>query len=474
MDIEDFHESIDGQIVTRADKFMWCQTHSLSIQDVSELKFKFTNNSDVFSSSFLFQVKIIIPDGNLIYEYKFNSTSSHTFKQAGGRTWSNAFDLIGSPRILRLGTTNDITFNKEGRDWILTINGFRYVKIKGVYNPSEMLISLSYPANEVQIDTSSVYITDFVRFKSLFSDLSLNGSDYQPKTIRTYLLNLGNNNVINMKIGKPLEFLSVKSVNDFNIRKENNIPKPKPVPNPDFPPEKEEKSSPKPKPNPVIPPLPKPEEKKIEVVEETVKRPTPPISSVDVPIKPGNVSEVNTAIVSKIKGVERFKLYNAEIEEIFQKCVEHYMKMGFDRDQAKLIIFQMGVTFCTSKNSIGNLTYHLIWEKSDGKLIRIKKCDHLRYMNSLIRFNCNVERIVLKYYSREIFELLKTGVLKPAFHHAKKKGVKSEFAYLVTDFLDPAVLKLSDEELQALNSDQVYVMLKNKHRRSIVNVNQLR
>nr|WMW30042.1 minor coat protein [Soybean mild yellows Bangladesh virus] len=473
MDAEDFYEEIDGNIVTRADKFMWCQSHGISIKDVNELAFTFTNSSEVGSSLFVFQIKIIIPDGNLIYEYKFNNSQSHTFRQAGGRTWTNAYEIVGSPRILRPGVTNNIIIKKENMDWVLSVNGFRYVRIKGVYNPTDMSISLAYPALDYIPDKSKLYITDFVRFRSLFTGLTLNGNDFQPKTVRTYFLNMTNNSNVNMKIGKALEFTSIKSLKDFNIRDEQTVDeqKPKPIPVPE--PEVEKAPIPNPTPKPTPEPAPARDDDKQKVIEVDRPSVSPSIPNVDTVIKPGTVIDPKFQSFSKVKGIERYRLYNSEIEDIFSKCVAHYVKMGFDKTQAELIIFQMGVSFCTSKNSIGDLTLHLIWENESGKLIRIKKSDHVKYLNSLTKFPCNVERIVLRYYSERILDLLKSGVLIPASNHAKKRGVKQEFAYLVTDFFDFGKLKLSDQELQVVNSDLQYVLLKNKHRRSIVNVNQL-
>lgn len=473
MESKDFYEEGDGQVITRADKYMWCQSHTMSILQVSDMSFSFLNTQDVTNSKFLFQIKIGVPEGNLIYEYKFNNTHSHSFRQSGGRTWSNAFDNLGSPRILKLGVTNDITFKRESRDWIMSVNGFRYVKIKGIYNPNDMIISLTYPANELQLASNKVYQSDFVRFKSVFSEIKLNGEDFQPKTIRCYVLNLNSNKVTNLKISKPLEFLNVKSLADLNIEELNKDPPlPEPV-KPDPPEEKVKHPDPSPEPLKPVPPVPKPSDNNDKPGESDKIKPNPTPSPVDIPIKPGNVSDINFSVKSNIKGIERHRLFNLEIEDIFKKCVDYYVKLGFGEDQAELIIFQMGVSFCTSKNSIGDLTSHLIWEDSKGKLIRLRKSDHVKYMNSLTKFSCNVERLVLRYYSEKILNLLKNGSLVPASHHAKRRGVKQEFAYLVTDFFDYGKLKLSDQELQVLNSDMQYVLLKNKHRRSIVNVNQL-
>nr|WIC44022.1 minor coat protein [Lettuce chlorosis virus] len=473
MDREDFYEDVEGQIMIRADNHTWCQSHSLNIQDVNDLTFTFNNSSDVLSSKFIFQVKISIPDGNLIYEYKFNNSSSHTFRQAGGRTWSNAYDVVGAPRILRAGINHSIEFKRESRDWILFVNGFRYIKIKGVYSPGDMTISLAYPMGSNNLDKTKVYITDFVRFKSIFHSIILNGSEFQPKSIRTYTLNLTTNEVINMKIGRALEFTNIKDIKDFDIRddKPNPVPNPKPVDN--LPPEVEKKPVPLPDPVKPIPLPPKPIDNTKDKQEAEVLKPVIPLPDFNVPIKQSEVTDSTQDIKSDVQAIERFKLYHTEIEDIFNKCIKHYVDKGFSADQAELIIYQLGISFCTSKNSLGDLSSHVIWKRKDGKLVRIKKCDHVKFLNSLSKRACNVERIMLRYYSDRILELLKKGSLVPGFHHAKRRGVKQEYAYLVTDFFDYSKLRLSDQELQVMTSDLNYVLLKNKHKRSIVNVNQL-
>nr|WQG15658.1 coat protein minor [Lettuce chlorosis virus] len=473
MDREDFYEDVDGQIMIRADNIMWCQSHGMSILDVEDLTFNYLHSAEVNDSKFIFQIKITIPDGHLIYEFKFNDIKSHTFRQAGGKTWSNAYDTIGTPRAFKVGVNQSINLKKEKGDWILTINGFRYIKIKGVYSPTDMALSLAYPIGSTYFDRNKMYITDFVRFKSVFQNVSLNGNEFQPKSIRTYTLNLNTNDVMNMKVGGPLELVNIKSLADFNIREEDVIQKPAPKPENDLPPEVEKKPIPQPEPQ-----KPKPDVSKPDVnmkPGENVKppNPIPPIPGTLIPVKQSDVTDLSEDIKSNIQAVERFKLYHTEIEDIFSKCVKHYVDRGFSPGQAELIIYQMGISFCTSKNSMGDLHSHLIWKREDGKSIRLKKCDHVKFLNSLSRRACNVERILLKYYSDRILELLKKGVLTPGYHHAKRRGVKQEYAYLVTDFFDYGKLRLSDQELQVMTSDFNYVLLKNKHKRSIVNVNQL-
>nr|QHB15122.1 minor coat protein [Lettuce chlorosis virus] len=473
MDREDFYEDVDGQIMIRADNNMWCQSHGMSILDIEDLTFNYLHSAEVNNSKFIFQIKITIPDGHLVYEFKFNDVKSHTFRQAGGKTWSNAYDVIGTPRALRVGVNQSINLKKERGDWILTVNGFRYIKIKGVYSPTDVALSLAYPIGDTTFDRKKLYITDFVRFKSVFQRISLNGNEFQPKSIRTYTLNLNTNDAMNMKIGRPLELVNIENISDFNIREEDTTPKPIPKPNDDLPPEVEKKPIPQPEPEKQKPDVPKPNDNSKPGGSVDPPNPIPPFPENKTPIKPSDVTDLSENVKSNIQAVERFKLYHTEIEDIFSKCVKHYVDKGFSAGQAELIIYQMGISFCTSKNSMGDLNSHLVWKRDDGKLIRLRKCDHVKLLNSLSRRTCNVERIVLRYYSDRILELLKKGALVPGFHHAKRRGVKQEYAYLVTDFFDYDKLRVSDQELQVMTSDLNYVLLKNKHKRSIVNVNQL-
>nr|WLT68061.1 minor coat protein [croton golden spot associated virus C] len=463
MDYEDFIETIDNQVVTRADNNMWCQSHNMLLSDVSDLSLTIATTSDMMSSKFIFHIKITIPDGYLIYEYRFNDNKSHTFRQSGGKTWSNAYDTIGSPRMLKLGADNVIRIYKDNQDWLLAINGFKYIKIKSIYKPTDMILSFAYPIGNFTLNKSKSYITDFVRIKSIFKVSLLNNNDFQPRYIRCYLLNLNSNDSFNLKVGNALQFNTIKSTQDLNIREEE-VEKSKPVNTsptqsddnntPTKTSSKLEAQSDKSEMSNVI------DLNKSDVMLETSTKPIEDI-------------EQNMLAKSKIKGVERYKLTNSEIELLFKKLVDHYIKKGFDEYQAELIIFQMGISFCTSKNSIGDLTSNLIWERSDGKTIRLRKSDHVKFLYNLCKVNCNLERVILKYYSEKILRLLKNGQLIPAVHHANRRGIKSEFAYLFSDFFDYSKLKLSDQELQVLNSDMQYISLKTKHRRSIVNVNQL-
>nr|QAV52483.1 minor coat protein [Sweet potato chlorotic stunt virus] len=160
-------------------------------------------------------------------------------------------------------------------------------------------------------------------------------------------------------------------------------------------------------------------------------------------------------------------------ERIFNSIIKHYVSKGLSSWQAELVAYQMGVSFCTSVNSCANSNLNLIVTKSDGSLLRVSKADHVMRLQLLCSKYCNVERTLLRNRSDKIFRLLKANILTPPYRHARNRGLKPDMAHMACDFMDYSTIPLSDEENLALTSIQRYVLMKNKHRRSIVNVNQL-
>ncbi|ABY66970.1 CPm [Bean yellow disorder virus] len=473
MEAGDLYEEIDGVVYSRNEAKLWCQSHTLNIQNVQVMRLEYLHSLALSQTKFVLQIKFIVNTGNLIYEFKFNDPSSHKFKETGGRFWSSAFESLGNARAFRVGALCSIDLVKEGSNWNLSLNGFKYVKIKGTFNPSDLIISLAHPGDGIDVDRFNVYKTNFVRFKSLFNTFLVNNENHQPSKIHTYILMMNTDQLISMKLRDAVDITSIKTEKDFNVSLEKDENKEKP----DKKPSEEVKPQPKPSPQPQPKPVPVDENsnKKNDPgnnIEKTGEEAKIPVVETE-PNIPVNITEKRSNVKSKLKRIEKYRLFSTEIERIFEECKSYYIKLGFDSIQAELIIFQFGVTFCTSKNAIGDLTSHLIWENDKGENIRLKKSDHVRLLNSLTKTVCNVERLMLRYYSPKILTLLKEGALVPGWYHANKRGFKPEYAYLACDFYDPSKLRLSEQELQAINSDQNYVLLKNKHRRSIVNVNQL-
>lgn len=176
---------------------------------------------------------------------------------------------------------------------------------------------------------------------------------------------------------------------------------------------------------------------------------------------------------SKLVSTNHFTLSPSEDKNIFERVIEKYQSMGFSKDQAKLIIYQLGVTFGTSRNCMGDSVSSLVWTTNDGQNVKLSKGTHSSFLNSLSKRKCNVERELLRRRSSEILALLRARRLVYPERLSRKKGMDYPYSYMACDFLDYSTLSLTQEELLALNSGQQYVRLHNKHRRSIVNVSQL-
>nr|QYA73604.1 minor coat protein [Sweet potato chlorotic stunt virus]QYA73615.1 minor coat protein [Sweet potato chlorotic stunt virus]QYA73626.1 minor coat protein [Sweet potato chlorotic stunt virus]QYA73637.1 minor coat protein [Sweet potato chlorotic stunt virus]QYA73648.1 minor coat protein [Sweet potato chlorotic stunt virus] len=200
-----------------------------------------------------------------------------------------------------------------------------------------------------------------------------------------------------------------------------------------------------------------------------------------IPEKKVELEELNERVDNQKEKFEEFALKaivyqpisKIDDERIFNSIIKHYVSKGLSSWQAELVVYQMGVSFCTSVNSCANSNLNLIVTKSDGSFLRVSKADHVMRLQLLCNKYCNVERTLLRNRSDKIFRLLKAGILTPPFRHARNRGLKSDMAHMACDFMDYSTIPLSDEENLALTSIQRYVLMKNKHRRSIVNVNQL-
>nr|QPB11221.1 minor coat protein [Sweet potato chlorotic stunt virus] len=174
-----------------------------------------------------------------------------------------------------------------------------------------------------------------------------------------------------------------------------------------------------------------------------------------------------------LKAVVYLPLSKIDDERIFNSMVKWYVSQGVSSRQAEYLIYQMGVSFCTSMNSCANTNLKLVVSKSDGSLLQVSKAEHVLRMQLLCSKYCNVERTLLRNRSDAIFKLLKARILVPPIRHARNRGLKPNMAHMACDFMDYSNIPLSDEEQLALTSIQRYVLTKNKNRRSIVNVNQL-
>nr|QNN88893.1 minor coat protein [Strawberry pallidosis-associated virus] len=238
-------------------------------------------------------------------------------------------------------------------------------------------------------------------------------------------------NVQNLLANSLVDFSTAKKVTDFII------PKPE-------------------KPDVVIP-----EENKIVVPEEEN-------------VVSGLVGDGSRFQLSKNFVETRTSPLGLELEaEIFKKMKDYYTRAKLTPEDAELIIYQMGVSFCTSKSSVNDTSNFILWKDSEGRIRKFGKGIHSRLIQELSKSPCNVERTLLSSRSKEILELLRQKKLDWPFNHANKRGIMPEYAYLACDFLNLKKVSLSEGEKLAMTSQQMYARLVNKHKRAIVNVNQL-
>nr|ASE04580.1 minor coat protein [Tomato chlorosis virus] len=176
---------------------------------------------------------------------------------------------------------------------------------------------------------------------------------------------------------------------------------------------------------------------------------------------------------SQFVAANHYLLSTTEDRNIFKAAVDRYTGLGFSKDQAVLIIYQLGITFGTSRNCCSDNSSFLVWNTDAGVQVIIRKGAHSRFLNSLVKYPCNVERLILRRRSSEILTLLRNKKLAYPDRLARKKGVSHGFTYMACDFLDYTAVTLTQEEQLTLNSVVQYVRLHNKHRRSIVNTSQL-
>nr|CDG34564.1 minor coat protein [Tomato chlorosis virus] len=192
-----------------------------------------------------------------------------------------------------------------------------------------------------------------------------------------------------------------------------------------------------------------------------------------IPTNEGTSSSDLPSEKSQFVAANHYLLSIAEDRNIFKAAVDRYTGLGFSKDQAVLIIYQLGVTFGTSRNCCSDNSSFLVWKTDTGAQVIIRKGAHSRFLNSLVKYPCNVERLILRRRSAEILALLRNKKLAYPDRLAKKKGVSQGFTYMACDFLDYTAVTLTQEEQLTMNSVVQYVRLHNKHRRSIVSTSQL-
>lgn len=203
-----------------------------------------------------------------------------------------------------------------------------------------------------------------------------------------------------------------------------------------------------------------------EIIEEDGKTTSSSSSSNSIlPVEPSlskNFVRSSTSLLSQKRD-----------EEIFNRAKKFYIDVGVPPEDVELLIFQMAVSFCTSKNSMGDSSSALFWKTRDGNISKFLKSSHSRLLNSMSKVPCNVERILMRNRSEKILGLLRSKRLEWPFNQAIRRGLKPEYAYMACDFLDLKNLQLTEGEQLAITSVSMYSNLRNKHKRTIVNVNQI-
>ncbi|WBP49981.1 minor coat protein [Mulberry crinivirus] len=211
----------------------------------------------------------------------------------------------------------------------------------------------------------------------------------------------------------------------------------------------------------------------VQTSDDKVIDSTIPVES-DNQIKP-DVNESKTAAKpsKNFVSAQYSILSSDQLEKIMQNMCDYYQKRGVSKADCILLIYQMGVSFCTSRNSMSDPNNGILWKTEDGKVKRFSKSTHSKILNRMIDAPCNVERLLLRSRSDEILDLLRNKTLDWPKAQAIRRGVKPEYAYLACDFFDLKTTPLSEQEQMAMNSAQFYVQMRNKHKRAVVNVNQL-
>nr|UYO08067.1 minor coat protein duplication [Crinivirus sp.] len=110
---------------------------------------------------------------------------------------------------------------------------------------------------------------------------------------------------------------------------------------------------------------------------------TKPISNVPVEKPITNVEvkpvekPIDNLVVQEIGPSKNFVSTNSSRisldadSKIFEFAISYYKAKGISAEDSKLLIYQMGVSFCTSKNAISDNNHYLIWKDNNGKSKRL-------------------------------------------------------------------------------------------------------
>nr|UYO08063.1 minor coat protein duplication [Crinivirus sp.] len=433
-EIEDNEE--ENQTVKDVKSNTFIQYFEISYKDFDNIEFDFKNFSKFSSLKAIFSIRFIIPNGVIVYSFNTAEIKGHSIQQHGGSLITYGYWIVDPPRKINADVSCPFKIFKTEADVMISLFGWRCYGIKGSFSPSKIQICISLPVNDYKLSKDKKYLSNYLIFEEFINNLKVNNNIY---TIKSFFL-LYSDRVRNythpLTLVKSLKLSEIKDSSDLKI---------------------------------------------LEMNDQITK----PISNVAVE-KPANTVEVkpmekpiDNLVVQEIGPSKNFVTTNSSRisldadSKIFEFAVSYYKAKGISAEDSKLLIYQMGVSFCTSKNAISDNNHYLIWKDNNGKAKRFYKSAHSRMLNSLIELPCNIERLLLRNRSDEILDLLRKKALEWPLNHAIRRGIKPEFAYLACDFFDLKKAVLSEQEMLALNSTQFYVQMRHKHKRVIVNVNQL-
>lgn len=231
----------------------------------------------------------------------------------------------------------------------------------------------------------------------------------------------------------------------------------------------------------------KPEDKPKPVFDDKGKQPTdtvPPVDNGKPDIsKPGEkqgdidvASKFNNIVMVKLKAQSSSDpLTKKQCDQLMLSLIKWLEKFGITKDNARLLIFQFGISFSTSKENLNNITNNIVVENDKGGFVKILKIDYLNKLYGSIpeSHTYNLERVLLRHYAQEILILLRSKVLEWPRKLARNKGIFEQYAYMACDFFDTAELELTEAETTALTTVKSWTMNHYKKKRQIVNSSQL-
>ncbi|AFJ05052.1 minor coat protein [Cordyline virus 2] len=153
-------------------------------------------------------------------------------------------------------------------------------------------------------------------------------------------------------------------------------------------------------------------------------------------INPPKDKNMNQDLVVKKSGEVNKAIIINKFENIFQSAINTIGKfLNIGRDHTEMIVFQIGVTFGSSREIVLLKHFDLLMSNSD-QTITVNVSKVVEHYYSTNGFGRNYFRLYLRYNSEKILKLLREGILIPNKKAAIKFGIDLDFAYLACDFWD--------------------------------------